>query len=85
MAEAASISRILIVVSIVVTRFRGVEHFCLPLHIHFRADRTIASPNRLGVFSLSLSRSPKGSASLAFQRSSQSEKILTTEAVTPFN
>jgi len=29
----------------------------------------------LGVLSLSLSRSPKGSASLAFQRSSQSERI----------
>jgi|FreactcultuFSWF8_1027224.scaffolds.fasta_scaffold03644_3 hypothetical protein len=75
MAEAASISRILIVVSIVVTRFRGVEHFCLPLHIHFRADRTIASPNRLGVFSLSLSRCLAACALLASQLPSQSEKI----------
>jgi hypothetical protein len=38
---------------------------------------TIAS-----VSSLSLSRSPKGSASLAFQRSSQSEEIYTCPNIT---
>ena len=75
MAEAASISRMRMVVSIVVTRFRGVSHFCLPLHIHFHADQTIASLNFLSVFSLSRSRCLAASALLASQLPSQSEKI----------
>src|SRR5580658_6267712 len=49
------------------------SHFCYPHTVVFpyRSDYCIPVSRAL---SLSLSRSPKGSASLAFQRSSQSDK-----------
>ena len=57
------------------------SHFCctLMVSIPMRTDYCITIA---GVSSLSLSRSPKGSASLAFQRSSQSEEIYTCPNIT---